>query len=389
VRARGWLAAAGVGLCCAAGTASASSPVRVLVAGQPLPGSAPLLVGGVTYVPLRAVAEALGAAVAWDPSSQTASVTPGPGIDAGLPALVTAVEPSIVGVVAVQFASTGQPSAVSSGSGVVIGPDGLVVTNDHVVVGGQVYWIVTSSRQALQVPASAIWADPDSDLAFLRTGDAALPPAPLGSSAAVQVGESVFTIGNPLGEELADTVTRGVISGVGRTVGADAANPSGELYPVLQTDAAINPGNSGGALVDMQGRVIGITSEKLSGTDLQGLGFAKPSALVEQMLASFQKYGYVARPWLGATLSDPWQVAYGLPTTAGPTVTGTVPGGPADRAGILPGDQIVTAGGQAVHSEADLEAVISAAAVGAALPVTVQRLGRTHKLTVTLTQRQG
>jgi serine protease Do len=387
VRAKGWLAVATVG--CLLGTgavASADAPIHLVINGQEIVGAdAPVLLGDTTYVPLRLVATALGASVGWDDATRTASVLspPTPAADqaASLSALVARVEPSIVGVVAVQHDATGAVVQVSSGSGVVIGPNGLVVTNDHVLEGGDTYYVVTDSRQALQVPGSAIWADSVSDLAFLRTGDASLPPATLGDSSQVQVGESVFTIGNPLGAELADTVTRGVVSGVGRVLSADA------VYPVLQTDAAINPGNSGGALVDMSGAVIGITSEKLSGSELQGLGFAKPSNLVKQILASFQQNGYVVRAWLGVQLSDPWQVAYGLPTSDGPTVAQVVAGGPAAEAGVLPGDEILAIGGTAVHSQADLEDVINATAVGATLPLTLSRGGQTIQVQVTLQQR--
>jgi serine protease Do len=379
---RAWTAAAIGAAVLLGGTAGAQGGVQVVVNGRPLAGGPPpMLVDGTTYVPLRPLAAALGAQVTWDGATATASVTGPSGGRPDLPGIVAQVAPSVVGVVAVTHDPLGRVAQVSSGSGVVVAPGGVVVTNHHVLAGADTVFVVTAPGQALQVAPTAIWDDPPSDLAFLRTGDGALPVAHLGRSTPVQVGEDVIAIGNPLGAALADTVTRGIVSGVGRYLGPE------EMYPVLQTDAAINPGNSGGALVDMQGNVIGITSEKVAGAEVQGLGFAKPAALVAEILSSFERLGYVVRPYMGVGLQDPWQVAYGLPTSDGPTVTGLDPAGPAAQAGIRLGDEIVGAGGQPVHSAADLFSVLQASAPGTALPVTVLRGGTQLQLTVTLAQR--
>ena len=390
MRARGWIAATVLGLgLVGGGAAAADAPVHLIINGQPATGQpSPVLLGNTTYVPLRLVATALGAGVSWNGSTNTVTVVspPQPAADQtpDLPTLIAQVRPSIVGVVAVTHDYTGEISQVSSGSGVVLTPDGVVVTNHHVIAGADTIYVVTDAHQTLTVATSSIWDDPVSDLAFLRTGDTALPPAHLGSPSPVQVGESVFTIGNPLGQALADTVTRGIVSGVGRYIG------SGELYPVLQTDAAINPGNSGGALVDMNGDVIGITSEKLSGSELQGLGFAKPADLVAGILQSFQQHGYVVRPYMGLSMQDSQNselAAYGVPVSGGPTVYSLDPTGPAAAAGMQVGDQIVAVDAQAVHTSSDVLAAINGASVGTTLAVTVQRGNAQVVLQVRLVQR--
>jgi serine protease Do len=197
----------------------------------------------------------------------------------------------------------------------------------------------------------------------------------------VAVGEPVIAIGNPLGYYLQDTVTRGIISGVGRDVSGAS------YYPLLQTDAAINPGNSGGALVDASGQVIGITSLKFADTKVQGLGFAIPSNLVKAILADFQRDGRVIRPYLGVTLQEPWQVSVGLPTNDGLTVVNVDPGSPAAQAGIQPGDQILAIDGQTVHTNVGLTSVLWKHKPGDTVALTVQRGGSTLNLAVVVTER--
>jgi len=352
-----------------AATTPPGAPIRALPQGS--------------MVPLSTIPTTTGSSTSAGPAPAVpAGTTPAtPAAPTDLPSLIAAIRPSILGVVAITHDYTGGIAQVSSGSGVVVGPGGIVVTNHHVIAGADQLEVVTDTRQVLTVDPRAVWDDPLSDLAFLRTGDGNLPPAPLARSADVVVGEAVFTIGDPLGAELADTVTRGIVSGLGRW-------STDSLYPFLQTDAAINPGNSGGALVDLRGEVVGITSEKIAGSELQGLGFAKPADLVAQTLASFQRYGYVVRPYLGVNLApDPWQVQYGLPVSGGPVVTAVQAGSPAAQAGIAPGDAILTVAGQPVHSQADLQAAINAAPVGAKLAYGLLRAGRPLQVQVVLTQR--
>jgi serine protease Do len=255
-----------------------------------------------------------------------------------------------------------------------------VVAPDQFTPGA--WYVELHDGRAVQVPQGAIFSDPLSDLAFIRTGVSGLTPAQLGDSSQAVVGEPVIAIGNPLGYYLRDTVTRGIISGVGRYL------PGGQFYyPFLQTDAAINPGNSGGALIDAQGDVIGITSVKLASTKVEGLGFAIPSNTVREILKQYQTTGRVSRPWLGATLSEPWQVSYGLPAPTGLTVTDVAADGPAAQAGLQVGDQILAVDGRPVHTVDELIAVLWSHSVGDSVALTIVRGGTQTQVQVTLAAR--
>jgi serine protease Do len=371
-------------LAASAAPAGAAAPVTVTVNGVPITAAvAPQIVDGTTLVPVRAVAQALGASVSWEPTSNTVAIASTSGTNGAMDvqSVFAAVSPSIVGIVSIQHDSSGGIAAVDTGSGVVLDSSGLIVTNAHVLAGGDTFYVVTAPGTATQIQASQIWSDTVSDLAFLRTGLTGLKPATLGNSDNITVGEPVIAIGNPLGYYLKDTVTRGIISGVGRDV------TGASFYPLLQTDAAINPGNSGGALVDASGDVIGITSLKFSSSTVQGLNFAIPSNLVQQILQDFQQNGKVIRTWIGATLSEPWQVSVGLPTTDGLTVASVIPGGPAADAGIQSGDEIMAVDGQAVHTNISLTTILWSHKPGDTVTLSILRNGSTISVPVVLQQR--
>ncbi|HVB11097.1 MAG TPA: trypsin-like peptidase domain-containing protein [Bacillota bacterium] len=389
MRIRRWIVALSAGLMLVlagsgAPAAFAATPITVTVNGVPVSAPvAPEIVNGTTLVPARAIAQALGASVTWDPTSNTVAIA-GTSNSAGsmdVASVFAAVSPSIVGLVSIQHDGTGAIAAVDTGSGVVLDSSGLIVTNAHVLAGGDTFYVVTGPGAAQQIPSSQIWSDTVSDLAFLRTGITGLKPATLANSDNVVVGEPVIAIGNPLGYYLQDTVTRGVISGVGRDV------TGASFYPLIQTDAAINPGNSGGALVDAAGQVIGITSLKFSSNNVQGLNFAIPSNVVQQMLQQFQQNGHVVRTWIGASLSEPWQVSVGLPTTDGLTVSSVVAGGPAALAGIQAGDEIMAVDGQAVHTNLALTSILWSHKPGETVTLSILRNGSTLSVQVALQQR--
>jgi serine protease Do len=362
----------------------AAAPVTITVNGIPISAPvAPEIVDGTTLVPARAIAQALGASVTWDPTSNTVAIAApaATGDSMDVASVFAAVSPSIVGIVSIQHDGAGDIAAVDTGSGVVLNSSGLIVTNAHVLAGGDTFYVVTAPGQAQQIPSSEIWSDTVSDLAFLRTGITGLKPATLANSDDVTVGESVIAIGNPLGYYLQDTVTRGIVSGVGRDV------TGASYYPLIQTDAAINPGNSGGALVDASGEVIGITSLKFSSSTVQGLNFAIPSNVVMQILQDFQQNGQVVRTWLGASLSEPWQVSVGLPTTDGLTVQSVVAGGPAANAGIQPGDEIMAVDGTAVHTNVALTDILWSHKPGDSVTLSILRDGSTISVPVVLQAR--
>ncbi len=241
--------------------------------------------------------------------------------------------------------------AQSLGSGVIVRPDGVIVTNNHVIEGGSDIMVVLGDRR--EFPAKVLLADAHADVAVLKidVGTEQLPVLPLASGDQAQVGDLVLAIGDPFG--LGQTVTNGIVSALARSnVGVT------DVSYFIQTDAAINPGNSGGALVDMTGQMIGMNTAIVSqsGTS-SGVGFAIPAALVRHVVAEATGGGAQARTWLGLkTQGVTAEIArsMGLDRPDGVLVTDVWPGGPADTAGVKSGDLILTLDGDAVNDEASL-----------------------------------
>lgn len=263
--------------------------------------------------------------------------------------VVTAVSPSIVSVTAKRksWSASGAPESLfgdgeaglppgpSLGSGVIVSSDGFIVTNSHVIEGADEIKVALSS--GAEVAAKVVGRDPKTDIAVLKIEHAALTPAAFGDSSKTAIGDVVLALGYPFG--IGQTVTMGIISATGRgNIGLE------DYEDFLQTDAAINPGNSGGALVDTEGRVIGINTAILSRTGgNQGIGFAVPSNLARHVVAGLVADGRVARGFLGLTVQDLTPaLAKHFAAGQGALVADVVRGGPADRAGLRPGD-IVTA----------------------------------------------
>jgi putative serine protease PepD len=269
------------------------------------------------------------------------------------------------------------------GSGVVYDNKGDVVTNAHVVAGGGPLK-VTDARGHTH-SASIVGSFPPDDLAVVNAHSASLPSATFAASGSFQVGDIVLAIGNPLG--LRSSVTEGIISALGRTVD----EPNGAVLPnVVQTSAAINPGNSGGALVALTGDVVGIptlaaTDPELGGSAAPGIGFAIPSSLVTKVASQIVKYGHVVnsqRAFLGVSL------ATGLAN--GAVVASVQKGGPAARAGIAPGDAIVSIAGQPVSSPVQLAEVLATLRPGQSVKVGITKPDGTRAtLNVTLGQYPG
>ncbi len=223
----------------------------------------------------------------------------------------------------------------SLGSGVIVSRDGYILTNNHVVEGADEIQVQLPSGKELV--AKVVGTDPDTDLAVLRAEDENLPVAALGASQALQVGDVVLAIGNPFA--VGQTVTMGIVSATGRTqLGINT------FENFIQTDAAINPGNSGGALVNTQGAVVGINTAIFSRSGgSQGIGFAIPIELAKGVMEQIIAKGHVVRGWLGVTAQEvtpDLAESFGLHGTQGVLVSGVLNNGPADRAGLRPGDVI-------------------------------------------------
>jgi serine protease Do len=263
----------------------------------------------------------------------------------------------------------------SLGSGVILSGDGLIVTNDHVVGDADAIEVVLADRRSFS--ARLVARDERSDLAFLRVdpGGERLPAVEIGNSDAIEVGDLVLAVGNPFG--IGQTVTSGIISATART-----APQLDRDVSFLQTDAAINPGNSGGALVDTQGRLIGINTAIFSrGGGSIGIGFAIPSSLVTARMAGLAgaRGGEVARPWLGARIQAvdaALAESLGLNRPVGVVINRVHPGGPADRAGIRAGDVVLAIDGVEVDDPAALGFRLSLLPVGRTAELAAMRRGR-------------
>ena len=288
--------------------------------------------------------------------------------------------PSVVSITA----STGSGSA--TGTGVVLSANGYLVTNYHVI--RQALSILVTLTDERELRASVIGEDPVSDLAVLRVDAADLVPASFGDSEKVRVGDTVVAIGDPLGVELRGTMTDGIVSAISRDVQVD-----GRTMNLIQTNAALNSGNSGGPLINRFGQVIGINTMKIGtfadSTGVEGLGFAIPSATVQEVVNQLLSQGYVSgRPWLGVTgesFSAFYQRFYRIPK--GLYVTEVQSGSPAEEAGMLAGDIILSADGSAVTDMESLDTQLYTHAPGDSMVLVVYRNGRQGTLTVTLTEK--
>jgi serine protease Do len=262
----------------------------------------------------------------------------------------------------------------SLGSGVIVGSEGLIVTNHHVVAGADEIDVVLSDRRSFR--AKLVASDERSDLAFLRIDDGGrLPAIQLADSDAIEVGDLVLAVGNPFG--IGQTVTSGIISATART----APQLDSEVS-FLQTDAAVNPGNSGGALVDVDGRLIGINTAifSRSGGSI-GIGFAIPSNLVRARMAGLDraKGGEVTRPWLGAelrTVDREIAGSLGLERPAGVLISRVYPAAAAARAGLAPGDVVMSIDGVPVDDAAALAYRLALRDIGDRADLVVLRKGR-------------
>lgn len=283
------------------------------------------------------------------------------------------------------------------GSGVIISPDGYIISNNHVVAGANKLEVVLSNKKTYT--ATLVGTDPNTDISLLKIDESGLPYLNFANSDLVEVGQWVLAVGNPLG--LNSTATAGIISAKGRGIGilsqGSATNP---IESFIQTDAAINMGNSGGALVNTNGDLIGINSAIASTTGYyQGYGFAVPSNLARKIVEDIKKFGLVQRGFLGVTsidLSDDQQVAQynrqfntNLKPGIGIYVREVAPNSGAEDAKLRPADVITRIDGQAITDFADLSVAVGSKRPGDAVNVTYQRAGKENTVRVVLKDQKG
>lgn len=264
------------------------------------------------------------------------------------------------------------------GSGVIVSPDGYILTNNHVVKNAKQIQVALNDGRTFT--AKVIGADPQTDVALIKVNADGLPALTLANSDNVEVGDVVLAVGNPFG--IGQTVTSGIVSAKNR------ATSSSMDEDFIQTDAAINPGNSGGALVDTGGRLIGINTEILSRSGgNQGIGFAVPSNLCRWVMDSLVKYGHVNRGFLGVEIQDltpGLAEGFKLNDSQGALVSAVTPGSAAEAAGLKSGDVIVQFNGQSIQDASQLKLRVAETGPGVTVPVEVMRNGEKHVLSVTL-----
>ncbi|MEW5741234.1 MAG: Do family serine endopeptidase [Myxococcota bacterium] len=273
-----------------------------------------------------------------------------------------------------------EPLNPGSGSGFVIDPKGLVLTNNHVVEGAVTIRVRFDDGRVLD--GEVLGRDPLTDVAVVKLKGkfTALPSVQLGDSSAVRPGDWVVAIGNPFG--LASSVSAGIISALDRQLGASRYDQ------FLQTDAAINPGNSGGPLFNLKGQVVGMNTAIIGGGT--GIGFAVPSNLIKALLPQLQEKGFVTRGWLGVTIQDvtaPLAKALGVPTGDGALISGVNEGSPAARAGLKEEDVVVAIDGEKVSSSTALTRVVALKPPDSTVTLTLYRGGKEQQVKVKLGTR--
>ena len=267
------------------------------------------------------------------------------------------------------------------GSGFILSADGYVMTNAHVIDDADTIYVTLTDKREFK--AKLIGVDDRTDVAVVKINASNLPVVTIGDSNKVRVGEWVVAIGSPFGLE--NTVTAGIVSAKGRD--------TGDYLPFIQTDVAVNPGNSGGPLIDMQGQVIGINSQIYSRTGgFMGISFAIPIDEAMRVAEQLKTSGKVVRGRIAVAIGEVTKDvadSLGLPRAQGAMVNSVEPGGPAERAGVQPGDIILKFGGQPVEAATDLPRMVGDTKPGTKTTVTVWRKGQTRELPITVAEMQA
>jgi len=285
-----------------------------------------------------------------------------------------------------------QQQRQGAGSGVIIGNDGFIVTNNHVIEGADKILVHMNDRRVFE--AKVIGRDPSTDLAVLKIDAENLATLPYGNSDEVRVGEWVLAVGNPM--NLTSTVTAGIVSAKARNINLLQYDPSRDLFPIesfIQTDAAVNPGNSGGALVNANGELIGINSAIASATgSYTGYSFAIPVNIVKKVTRDLVEFGSVQRAYLGVSIRDlDTKLAEQLDMDRpyGVYVNGLTDGGAAEQAGVVVGDVIVKVGNIVVNDVPQLQEQVGKFHPGDRVPVTILRNGAEQVMEMTLRGKEG
>lgn len=287
------------------------------------------------------------------------------------------------------FGTQAQSTATATGSGIIISEDGYILTNNHVVSSGEsesYYQVseatkvsVTLFNDTTEYEAKIVGTDEQTDLAVIKIDKKDLPKAEFADSDSIKVGEFAMAVGNPLG--LQSSITCGVVSAVNREI----TDTDGKKYTLIQTDAAINSGNSGGALVNSEGKVIGVNTLKLSGEDIEGMGFAIPINSTTDITSQLIQYSKVKRPYIGITGMDLTEkLAKENHLVEGIYVKSIDDFSAAEKAGLKPGDVIIEADGKKIKTMDELTEIKNSHKIGDEISVKVNRDGQEKDLTLKL-----
>lgn len=290
-----------------------------------------------------------------------------------------------------------QKVSVGGGSGIIVHPDGLVLTNKHVVFDPEAeYTVITIDGE--EHPAKVLSRDPINDVAVIKINAKGLSAVRLGNSLKLELGQTVIAIGNALGM-FSNTVSKGIISGLSRSISAALGTDGAmeHLRGVLQTDVAINQGNSGGPLINLDGEVVGINTAIIAGA--QNIGFSIPINWAKQDLEDIIKYGRIVKPFIGlqyVMLNKNLQKQYDLSTDCGalvvrdhtPGAVAVVPNSPAEKAGIKENDIVLELNGEKLTDKVDFSDMLQKCKVGDEVKLIVMRSGKELKLAATLEERK-
>ncbi|MBE7020969.1 MAG: trypsin-like serine protease [Ruminococcaceae bacterium] len=328
--------------------------IRVYVNGTRISSNG-VLIGDRTYIPLRAVSEAMGAEVSWDQNSKSASVEFSE--DDAVSQIVANVSPSVVTIIG-NYAGSGAgaySNPTAHGTGVIYKTNGYIITNAHVVKDIKNLTVVLSTGELY--PGNVLFSDEDADLAIVKIERIGLTAIDFAKKESILSGKTAIAIGTPISLSMRNTVTKGIVSGV--DVGLE-----GSYYKLIQTDAAINPGNSGGPLVNVKGQLIGINSSKYASANIDNIGFAIPVDTVDYVIKQYETNGKILRPSPKFGLSQSWEATIGLPTNKGLTVKGST-----DTV-LKNGDTVTAFNGYKVHSIVDWNEAIKASYNGVGANIT-------------------
>jgi serine protease Do len=298
--------------------------------------------------------------------------------------VVALVKPSVVAIntEVVSYDFFNQPyTQEGAGSGWVIDSNGIIVTNNHVVEGAKTITVTTDSGDSYNADINSIFTDPLNDLAIIKINAKNLPALKRGNTTNLRVGDWVIAIGNALGQGI--RATEGIISRQGVSLEIEQGQA---LYDLIETSAAINPGNSGGPLVDLSGKVIGITSAKIASVGVEGMGYAISIDTAMPIIEELVNKGYVTRPWMGVGLYTVDKLAIrqlDLAVDEGVLLIQIVPDSPADKAGLKQYDVIVSIGGKDVATVEELTKILLAAKIGEPLDIKYWRVDKEYTTSVT------